>query len=48
MVVQHPRAATTDFSGVKYVLYGAAPIPLELLRETVRTHPNAASSRSMA
>ena len=41
MVIQHPRAATTDFSGVKYVLYGAAPIPLELLREAVRTIPNA-------
>lgn len=41
MVVQHPRAETTDFSAVKYVLYGAAPIPLELLREAVRTIPNA-------
>jgi len=41
MVIQHPRAATTDFSGVRYVLYGAAPIPLELLREAVRTIPNA-------
>lgn len=41
MVIQHPRAATTDFSGVKYVLYGAAPIPLELLREAVRMIPAA-------
>jgi fatty-acyl-CoA synthase len=41
MVIQHPRAATTDFSGVKYVLYGAAPIPLDLLREAVRTIPQA-------
>lgn len=41
MVVQHPRAKTTDFSGVKYVLYGAAPIPLDLLREAVRTIPRA-------
>ena len=41
MVVQHPRAQTTDFSGVKYVLYGAAPIPLELLREAVRMIPGA-------
>ncbi|WP_133365693.1 fatty acid--CoA ligase [Qipengyuania sediminis] len=41
MVIQHPRAATTDFSAVRYVLYGAAPIPLELLREAVRTIPNA-------
>ncbi len=41
MVVQHPRAKTTDFSAVKYVLYGAAPIPLDLLREAVRTIPGA-------
>ncbi|MBU2341484.1 MAG: fatty acid--CoA ligase [Alphaproteobacteria bacterium] len=41
MVVQHPRAQTTDFSAVKYVFYGAAPIPLDLLREAVRTIPNA-------
>ncbi len=41
MVIQHPRAKDTDFSGVRYVLYGAAPIPLELLREAVRTIPNA-------
>lgn len=41
MVVQHPRAKETDFSAVRYVLYGAAPIPLELLREAVSTIPNA-------
>ena len=41
MVIQHPRAKTTDFSGVRYVLYGAAPIPLELLREAVRMIPEA-------
>ena len=41
MVVQHPRAKTTDMSGVKYVLYGAAPIPLDLLREAVQTIPGA-------
>ena len=41
MVIQHPRAQTTDFSGVRYVLYGAAPIPLELLREAVRMIPGA-------
>ncbi len=41
MVVQHPRAKTTDFSAVKYVLYGAAPIPLDLLREAVKTIPGA-------
>ena len=41
MVVQHPRAQNTDMSGVKYVMYGAAPIPLDLLREAVRTIPEA-------
>ena len=39
MVVQHPRAATTDFSNLKYLMYGAAPMPLELLKEAVRTMP---------
>ena len=28
-------------SGVKYVMYGAAPIPLDLLREAVQTIPDA-------
>ncbi|MBX7483668.1 fatty acid--CoA ligase [Qipengyuania qiaonensis] len=41
MVVHHPRARTTDMSGVKYVMYGAAPIPLDLLREAVQTIPDA-------
>ena len=39
MVVQHPRAAATDFSNLKYLMYGAAPMPLELLKEAVRTMP---------
>ena len=41
MVIQHPRARHTDMSGVRYVLYGAAPIPLALLREAVKTIPDA-------
>ncbi|KWV95307.1 fatty acid--CoA ligase [Erythrobacter sp. AP23] len=41
MVIQHPRAKDTDMSAVKYVLYGAAPIPLDLLREAVQTIPGA-------
>ena len=41
MVIQHPKAKTTDFSRLKYVMYGAAPIPLELLRQAVETIPNA-------
>ena len=41
MIVQHPNAAKTDFSNVRYVFYGAAPIPLELLRQAVETMPQA-------
>ncbi|MEM6908409.1 MAG: long-chain-fatty-acid--CoA ligase [Pseudomonadota bacterium] len=41
MVVQHPQAAETDFSHLRYLMYGAAPMPLELLKEAVRTMPNA-------
>ncbi len=41
MLVMHPRAQTTDFSSVRGVSYGAAPIPLELLRQCIKTMPNA-------
>ena len=41
MVVQHPKAAETDFSKLKFLMYGAAPMPLELLKEAVKTMPNA-------
>ncbi len=40
MVVQHPRAKETDFSGLRYLMYGAAPMPLELLKEAVGTMPD--------
>jgi acyl-CoA synthetase (AMP-forming)/AMP-acid ligase II len=33
IVVRHPRAREIDFSCLKYMLYGASPIPLDLLRE---------------
>jgi acyl-CoA synthetase (AMP-forming)/AMP-acid ligase II len=33
MVINSPRAALTDFARLKYIFYGAAPIPLELLRQ---------------
>ncbi|MET0272949.1 MAG: fatty acid--CoA ligase [Phenylobacterium sp.] len=33
IVVRLPRAQTVDFSRLKYILYGASPIPLDLLRE---------------
>ena len=36
MLLMHPRCRTVDYSRLKYVIYGAAPIPLELLREAVQ------------
>jgi acyl-CoA synthetase (AMP-forming)/AMP-acid ligase II len=36
MLVNHPRCAQTDFSRLKYIFYGAAPIPLALLRQCVK------------
>ncbi len=41
MLIQHPLATNTDFTRLKYVFYGAAPIPLELLRQAVGTISNA-------
>jgi len=37
LCVQHPDAATTDFSSLQTVMYGASPIPLDLLREAIAT-----------
>jgi acyl-CoA synthetase (AMP-forming)/AMP-acid ligase II len=37
MCVQHPQAAATDFSTLEHVMYGASPIPLDLLREALAT-----------
>jgi acyl-CoA synthetase (AMP-forming)/AMP-acid ligase II len=36
ILLQHPRCAQVDFSRLKYILYGAAPIPLELLRQCIQ------------
>lgn len=36
MLLMHPRCATVDYSRLKYILYGAAPIPLELLRQCIQ------------
>ena len=36
MLLMHPRCRTVDYSRLKYIIYGAAPIPLELLREAVQ------------
>jgi acyl-CoA synthetase (AMP-forming)/AMP-acid ligase II len=33
IVVRHPRARQIDWSCMKYLLYGASPIPLDLLKE---------------
>ena len=35
MLINHPRCGTVDYSRLKYILYGAAPIPLELLRQCI-------------
>jgi acyl-CoA synthetase (AMP-forming)/AMP-acid ligase II len=33
IVVRQPRAREVDFSRLKFIMYGASPIPLDLLRE---------------
>ena len=33
IVVRQPRAGEVDFSRLKFIMYGASPIPLDLLRE---------------
>ncbi len=35
MVLQHPRAREVDYSSLKFICYGASPIPLDLLREAI-------------
>jgi acyl-CoA synthetase (AMP-forming)/AMP-acid ligase II len=36
ILLNHPRVTETDFSRLKYITYGASPIPLELMREAMR------------
>ncbi|MBS0474127.1 MAG: fatty acid--CoA ligase [Proteobacteria bacterium] len=36
MLLNHPQATSTDFSRIKYIMYGASPIPLELLRQCIQ------------
>ncbi len=36
LLLNHPDCARTDFSRLKYISYGASPIPLELLRECLK------------
>ncbi len=35
MLINHPRCSSVDYSKLRYILYGAAPIPLELLRQCI-------------
>lgn len=35
MLLNHPDCGTIDYSRLKYILYGASPIPLELLRQCI-------------
>ncbi len=35
LLLAHPRCASVDYGRLKYILYGAAPIPLELLRQSM-------------
>ncbi len=35
IVIRHPRAREVDYSRLKHILYGASPIPLDLLREAM-------------
>ncbi len=35
MLLNHPRCGSVDYSRLKYILYGAAPMPLELLRQCI-------------
>ena len=36
MLLNHPRCTSVDYSNLKYILYGAAPMPLELLRQCIK------------
>lgn len=36
MLLMHPRCGNVDYSRLKYILYGAAPMPLELLRQCIQ------------
>ena len=36
ILLDHPRVSEVDFSRLRYVTYGASPIPLDLMREAMR------------
>jgi acyl-CoA synthetase (AMP-forming)/AMP-acid ligase II len=35
VVVRHPKARQVDYSRLRYIMYGASPMPLQLLRECI-------------
>jgi acyl-CoA synthetase (AMP-forming)/AMP-acid ligase II len=35
ILLNHPRATEVDFSSLRYITYGASPIPLELMKEAM-------------
>jgi len=35
LCLHHPKARETDYSSIRYILYGASPIPIDLLREAI-------------
>ena len=40
-MLSHPLAATTDLSSLRVMLYGASPIPPDVLRRSMQLFPNA-------
>lgn len=36
MLIDHPKARSTDYSRIRTLLYGASPIPLDLLRDAMQ------------
>lgn len=41
MILAHPRAAEADLSSLRCLLYGASPIPLDILKRSMALFPNA-------
>ena len=35
MILEHPLSKETDYSTIRYISYGASPIPLDLLKEAI-------------
>jgi len=35
MILEHPLSRETDYSTIRYISYGASPIPLDLLKEAI-------------